>query len=99
MDWGAANPDWGVVLYDSLNNVLENVVFVGGNSGATFSEFYGVSNPGGIARVELTSVSGFDWVIIDDFQYVSAGSVPEPVTVTLLGLGLAGIGFSRKRKS
>ena len=27
-----------------------------------------------------------------------AGQVPEPSTIALLGLGLAGIGFSRKRK-
>ncbi len=26
------------------------------------------------------------------------GSAPEPVTIALMGLGLAGLGFSRKKK-
>lgn len=37
-------------------------------------------------------------VYIDDL-YLGASSVPEPATLTLLGLGLAGIGFSRKKKA
>jgi len=37
-------------------------------------------------------------VYIDDV-YLASTSVPEPATLTLLGLGLAGIGFSRKKKT
>lgn len=36
---------------------------------------------------------------ISNMQLSTASAVPEPVTLALLGLGLAGIGFSRKKKS
>lgn len=39
-------------------------------------------------------------VLRDGFEFqVGAASVPAPATLALIGLGLAGIGFSRKKKS
>ena len=36
---------------------------------------------------------------IGEIAFEGAQSVPEPLSIVLMGLGLAGIGFSRKKKS
>ena len=36
---------------------------------------------------------------VDAFEVRSSAAVPEPVSLALFGLGLAGIGFSRKKKA
>lgn len=44
---------------------------------------------------------GISNISIDDFEYDAVSrppSVPEPMMISLLGFGLAGLGFSRKKK-
>lgn len=60
------------------------------------SEFFGFVSDTAFSANFLTLTSGgADGFGMDNLVY--AASVPEPGTLALLGLGLAGIGFSRKK--
>ncbi len=54
---------------------------------------------GGIGNIRslVINSNAFAWAL-DDLRFETA-AVPEPTTLTLLGLGLAGLGYSRKRKN
>lgn len=73
--------------YDALNNLVDSDTFTG-LSAQTLS-----ISGAGITRFEIIQ-SGL--IGIDDFTF-NATSVPEPGTLALLGMGLAGVAFSKRR--
>jgi hypothetical protein len=104
----------GIALYDMLNNLLYQRHVPAGTVADQSLSFLGVIFDAGerISRVRITAgnstlsassndnpANNVDLVAIDDVLYSepSAG-VPEPTTLALFGLGLAGIGAIRRKK-
>lgn len=69
-----------------------------GSGGTTF---FGFSDSGAtILSIAFFTGTGGDFVGIDDIRYGTAGTtpVPEPATLSLLGVGLLGFGLMRRRR-
>jgi hypothetical protein len=89
---GALNNGWTYTAYDSSNNVIETLNI---NDPCCGGFFHGIAHDG-IKRVNLNG-SG-DWVVFDNLQFVAApAQVPEPLSLSLFGIGFAGLALARRR--
>ena len=78
--------------FDSASNLLETISTTGDWINTSFAS-------SGIYRIDaLQPNDGWGWGL-DNLSFDGSVSVPEPASIALIGLGLAGIGFSRKKKA
>ena len=99
---GGTDLEWHLAAYSSTGTILDELS-IPSYSDSNMGEWFGISAPGIVsARLFNTAFNigsnqgTVDYVVLDNFTYVSA--VPEPGTFILMGVGIL-IGLQRIRKN
>ena len=94
-NWGgSSDPSMMTFVLDTGDSFQRSIVgpLVGSNTEMDFLGLYS-----DVAFRSLTILDSSDSLMIDNFAY-GAAAVPEPGTLALFGIGLAGMGVARRRR-
>lgn len=97
--WGCCDVGGAPIItfYDELGN---SEVMLAGNQVGDNQQFFGVLLDEAVTRVaiQMDGANG-DGIFFDELYYGGGTSVPEPGTLALFSLGLAGIAAARKKRA
>jgi len=82
-----------LTFFDGASETLDLPINVNGGA-----QYYGFTDTAAITSATLTNTSDDAWGIDDVTYNFTPTAVPEPLSITLLGAGLVGLGFARRRR-
>lgn len=99
-NFGASDIQWTLTAFNANGIAIESTLAPITN-GSNAGNYIGLSGSGQNYKYATLTTTGNDYVFIDNFTVAEAatGNVPEPMSLGLMAIGLAGLGFARARKS
>lgn len=110
-NWGAADTQWTLTAYDASDSVIDSFD-IAPTFGANDGTYDGLSSSSAnivkaVLTVDLANLETDlpDYVFIDNFSCSGevcgtavVGEVPEPISLALMGTGLAGMSIAKRRR-